>query len=105
MSDMLEFGPAYRTGYRDGYRDGVNSALTPMGATGINQLMKEEIASRQPAIKSKIKRKQSPKQKLLKLMTDKKWKVYKKGSGKKTYIQIRGEVSRSQAYKKKAKRL
>ena len=55
--------------------------------------------------KTKRKRTQSPKQKLLKQMTDKKWKVYKKGSGKKTYIQIRGEVSRSQAYKKKAKRL
>ena len=55
--------------------------------------------------KSKPKRKQSPKQKLLAEMTDKKWKVYKKGSGKKSYFDIRGQVSRSAEYKRKAKRL
>jgi len=50
-------------------------------------------------------RRQSAKQKLLKKMTDAKWKKYKRGNGKKTWIQIRAEVSRSQLYKKKARRL
>jgi len=53
----------------------------------------------------KRKRRQSPKQKLLKTMTDAKWKKYKRGSGKKTWVQIRAEVSRSQLYKKKARRM
>ena len=51
------------------------------------------------------KRKQSPKQKLLTQMTKKKWDKYKKGSGKKTYLEIRAQVSRSQEFKKKSKRL
>jgi hypothetical protein len=55
--------------------------------------------------KPKRKVKQSPKQKLLTQMTKKKWDKYKKGRGRKTYVQIRSEVSRSQAFKKKAKRL
>lgn len=53
----------------------------------------------------KRKRRQSAKQKLLKTMTDAKWKKYSRGSGKKTWVQIRAEVSRSQLYKKKARRL
>ena len=55
--------------------------------------------------KKPAKRRQSPKQKILTEMTDKKWKQYKKGSGKKTYVQIRAMVSRSQAYKRKVKNL
>jgi hypothetical protein len=55
-----------------------------------------------PKAKRKRKRRKSPKQKLLEDMTNKKWKTYK---GKKTWIQIRAQVSRSQAYKKKARRL
>lgn len=55
----------------------------------------------------KPKRKKSAKQKLLQEMTDRKWKSYKRKypKGKKTWIKIRAEVSRSQVYKKKAKRL
>lgn len=53
------------------------------------------------------KRRQSPKQKLLSTMADKAWKSYKRNypKGKKTYITIRAQVSRSQLYKRKAKRL
>jgi hypothetical protein len=63
------------------------------------------IIGREKFALHKQKRKQSPKQKLLAAMTEKKWKVYKKGSGKKTYFEIRAQVSKSQDYKKKAKRL
>lgn len=55
--------------------------------------------------KAKRKVKQTKKQKLLTQMTKKKWDKYKKGRGKKTYVEIRAEVSRSQAYKKACKRL
>ena len=55
--------------------------------------------------KRKRKVKQSPKQKLLTKMSQAKWNKYKKGKGKKTYVQIRAEVSRSQLFKRKAKRL
>jgi len=55
--------------------------------------------------KRKGKRRQSKKQKILNEMADKKWRKYKKGSGKKTYFDIRGMVSRSEAYKKKVKNL
>jgi hypothetical protein len=57
------------------------------------------------ASKKSTPRKQSKKQKLLTTMTAKKWKTYSKGSGRKTYVQIRSEVSRSKAYKSKAKKL
>jgi len=55
--------------------------------------------------RSKPKRKQSGKAKLLTSMTAPVWKKYKKGSGRKTYVQIRAQVSRSQAYKRKVKNL
>jgi len=38
-------------------------------------------------------------------MSKTKWDRYKKGKGKKTYVEIRAEVSRSQAFKKAARRL
>ena len=94
----------YKAGYRDGYADGVNSALTPMGATGRQRLVKEQIAER--VLKaSKPRRRKSKKVRILDEMAKKAWNKYKKGSGKKTYIQIRAQVSRSQAYKKKVKNL
>jgi hypothetical protein len=53
------------------------------------------------------KRKRSPKQKLLDDMANKKYQAYKKKSprGKKTYIDIRSQVSRSREYKRKASKL
>ena len=87
-------------------------------AGGFLQLLKENYGSdsqrRQSNAKKRLDRttskrkrkvKQSPKQKLLTKMTKAKWNKYKKGKGKKTYVQIRAEVSRSQAFKRKAKRL
>jgi len=61
-----------------------------------------KIALRSPLRK---KRKQSGKAKILTAMTAPVWKKYKKGSGKKTYVQIRAQVSRSQAYKRKVRNL
>jgi len=95
----------YDKGYKDGLRAGFEIAMSdthePMSirqrSTGLLDKPKRMTSGR--------KFTNSPKQKLLSEMTNKKWNVYKKGSGKKTWIQIRGEVSRSQAYKKKAKRL
>jgi len=55
------------------------------------------LANRKP------KRKQSGKQKILTQMAKKAWDKYKKGNGKKSYIDIRAQVSRSASYKKKTK--
>jgi len=104
----------YELGYRDGYRDAMNGArFNPEGTETWNvnvgslpKAMRNEMLA-EGVISSKRKRKvkQSPKQKLLTQMTKVKWNKYKKGSGKKTYVQIRAEVSRSQLFKRKAKRL
>jgi hypothetical protein len=53
----------------------------------------------------KRKRKVTGKSKILNEMADKAWKKYKKNSpkGKRTYIQIRSQVSRSREYKRKTK--
>ena len=58
---------------------------------------------RRPMSKRKVKR--SPKAKLVDKMTKPIWDKYKKGRGKKTYVQIRAQVSRSQKYKRAVKRL
>ena len=103
--------------YEDGFRAGWLTALRFMEQEG--QLLDKEDAmyltraqmysgskTRTPRMeKVKRKIKQTPKQRLLTKMTKKKWDRYKKGSGKKTYVQIRAEVSRSQAFKKAARRL
>jgi len=97
----------YMKGYRQGFIDGHDTGK------GINIIKKRsdfsdeflELVDQESAKTQRRKFTNSPKQKLLSEMTNKKWNVYKKGSGKKTWIQIRGEVSRSQVYKKKAKRL
>jgi len=58
----------------------------------------------QPMYSKKRKRPQKGKAKLLTTMTKKKWDKYKKGSGKKTYVEIRAQVSKTQDYKKACKR-
>jgi hypothetical protein len=102
MSDFRPLGEEYAKGYSAGLSAGFDIA---MSNTREPMSIRQRSTGLRDVQKPKRKRTQSPKQKLLKQMTDKKWSVYKRGSGKKTYIQIRGEVSRSQAYKKKAKRL
>lgn len=69
--------------------------------------MRREMKNPRATENKKKKRKvtRSKKMKLLDSMTKKKWDKYKKGRGRKTYVQIRAEVSRSQLFKKKSKRL
>jgi hypothetical protein len=93
MSSELE-------GYRKGFRDGYREAQKDMSA--FPEFVREPPSKR---MTSGRKRKQSPKQKLLTAMTRKKWVTYSKGSGRKTYVEIRSQVSRSKAYKLKAKKL
>ena len=99
--------------YKEGFKDGYNMAMDTFGRGQYDEeSYMLETAQRHDdfmlrGIRKKPKRKvkQTPKQKLLTKMTKKKWDKYKKGKGKKTYVEIRAEVSRSQAYKKAAKRL
>jgi hypothetical protein len=90
----------YRLGFQDGYSKALDKSPMSGGQLEAIGFMLEDTGK-----KTKRKVKQSPKQKLLTKMTKKKWDRYKKGRGKKTYVEIRGEVSRSQAYKKACKRL
>lgn len=92
--------------YQLGFDAGVNFVMKKQGLESMSSVFmeKEQLGKFRPK-KTKRNVKQSAKQKLLTQMTKKKWDRYKKGRGKKTYVEIRGEVSRSQAYKKAAKRL
>jgi hypothetical protein len=111
--------PSYEKGFRDGWRAahmefkqmqaGRSTYFGPETYPEESTLreMYEGVGPYKPTTLRSINRKQrkrpaSKKEKLLKTMTNKKWKTYK---GKKTWIQIRAQVSRSQAYKKKARRL
>lgn len=90
-----------RESYSQGFADGVAFAREQMGVTSSSIAMN----ALKTTAKARLKRKQSPKQRLLTEMTAKKWNQYKKGSGKKTYVEIRAMVSRSAEYKRKAKNL
>jgi len=100
MSHEWERG--YNSGYDAGMAAMIREQLRQQGEPALAQVL-----SRSGSPKPKRKRSQSPKQKLLSSMADKAWKSYKRKTpkGKKTYIAIRAQVSRSQAYKKKARRL
>lgn len=94
----------YERGYSDGFMAGVNAILegdTKRAAGTIGQTVARRTS------KTVKKRQRSPKQRLLDTMSDKKWKQYKRTTknGKKTYIDIRSEVSRSRDYKNKCKRM
>ncbi len=96
----------YRRGFADGFNEARNSAEELWGDLEETSLEKPmRFRPMQAKAPAKRKRKQSGKAKLLTAMTAPVWKKYKKGSGKKTYVQIRAQVSRSQAYKRKAKKL
>lgn len=92
-----------RESYRQGFQDGFAFAkgFSADGSATIEAF--EQFQQRKASVKGT--RRQSKKQRLLTEMTNKKWAQYKKGSGKKTYVQIRAMVSRSQEYKRKAKKL
>lgn len=63
-----------------------------------------KLVSRKPKRATK-KRAKSKKVRVLDEMAKKAWDKYKKGSGKKSYVDIRAQVSRSRDYKKKVKNL
>ena len=88
----------YRRGFTDGYRFAMGNLEFPEELMTVPTRLPD-----QPKRKRKVR--QTPKQKLLTQMTKKKWDKYKKGSGKKTYVEIRAQVSRSQEFKRKVKRL
>ena len=96
----------YRAGYRDGYEDAMRRMPRPrhMVEGTTPKLSGREFAEHfsEPPRK---KRKKSKKVQILDNLAAKAWKKYKKGSGKKTYIEIRAQVSRSRDYKKKVKNL
>jgi hypothetical protein len=95
----------YRQGYRDGYHDAMADLKADRGFdVSRARTTRPDYMNLAKATK-KVKRKQSGKAKLLTAMTAPVWKKYKKGSGKKTYVQIRAKVSRSLDYKRKAKKL
>ena len=92
-----DFAAGYRMGYQDARLAFIAGDLDDTLGPRIKQVREKNVKKR--------KVKQTPKQKLLTQMTAKKWNKYKKGSGKKTYVEIRAQVSRSQEFKRKAKRL
>jgi hypothetical protein len=96
---MDDWEDEWQSIYDEGFRDGFSVARNKFQGRHVRK------SNPRPETAPKKKRRQSPKQKLLTQLTDKKWKQYRKGSGKKTYIAIRAQVSRSQDYKRKAKRL
>ena len=96
----------YEQGYREGYAAGLKKGITVAAETSAPSYKPErEYMQFTPGSKPKRKRRQSKKQRLLSDMAGKAWARYKKGNGKKTYIQIRAQVSRSAEYKRKAKKL
>ena len=100
----------YRQGFRDGFTSGYEHCLVDQGkAPKFDVIVSEEEFRRKGGLPQrkgpKRKVKQTPKQKLLTKMAKAKWNKYKKGSGKKSYVEIRAQVSRSQEFKRKSKRL
>ena len=89
--------------YERGFQAGYTAALNPQAFTRY-ATMSDYHEDQRKAVKKKP-RKQSGKQKILTQMAKKAWDKYKKGNGRKSYIDIRAQVSRSQAYKKKTKGL
>jgi len=92
MSRGDEITNAYKAGFDAGYSAGRQFGV----------LAFDNPASMQSAPK-KRKRKQTGKALILTNMTKPVWDKYKKGSGKKTYFDIRSQVQRSLKYKKKTK--
>lgn len=118
MKFTHEMGQAYREGFRHGYQEaqrdmedfgafipssGPSQEIMQVGAQRAHVVLSNKRRIKKGLPKRKIK--QTPKQKLLTKMSKTKWDRYKKGKGKKTYVEIRAEVSRSQAFKKAARRL
>ena len=99
-----EWSHAYHLGYRAGFDAG--RRMGDISGAGIADIVAASTRETSRAM-GKPKRRQTATQKLLETMSQKKWATYKRTTkkGKKTYFDIRAEVSRSQAYKKAKKRL
>jgi len=95
----VEFNKGFVAGW-NAARTSVEDMIDITESSEFASPMRMPMYAKAPARK---KRKQSGKQKILTQMAKKAWDKYKKGNGKKTYIDIRAQVSRSQAYKKKTK--
>ena len=93
----------YAAGFEAGVLSATNAAEREMSYAGYGEraLKRKSLTN---AIRTGRKRPQKGKAKLLTDMTAPKWNKYKKGSGKKTYVQIRAQVSRSLEYKRACKR-
>lgn len=103
--------------YKDGFKDGWNAAMEFKGYEPYDDEEYQEerqgfLRAIRPAMKTRLgqprsKRRRSKKQQLLDSMAKKAWNQYKKSTpnGKKTYIDIRTRVSKSQDYKRKARKL
>lgn len=97
----------YERGFQSGWlaRSEVEFAKSQGDTRESSIIGQEKFAiGMQPMYKKKRKTPQKGKAKLLTNMTAPKWNKYKKGSGKKTYVQIRAQVSRSMEYKRACKR-
>ena len=88
----------WQKGFAAGWNAAVSEASDLMDLSESSNL--RPIQAKAPA---KRKRKQTGKAKILTDMTKPVWDKYKKGSGKKTYFDIRSQVQRSLKYKKKTK--
>jgi len=87
----------WRAGYAAGYAAGNADSISRNPASSMDRNDPMFAAPK------KRKRKQTGKAKILTDMTRPIWNKYKKGSGKKTYFDIRSQVQRSQKYRKKTK--
>jgi len=96
----------YPTDWEAGFSAGYTAGLRA-GAGDIHHSGKPPTFSDKLKFETgrKSKRKKSKKVRILDEMSKKAWDKYKKGSGKKTYVQIRAQVSRSVTYKKRVKNL
>jgi len=100
MADPYRVTDDWQEGYEAGYSSGYEAASRRFTESRSTEA-RSARAFGQPA--KRPKRKQSGKQKILTSMAKKAWDKYKKGNGKKSYIDIRATVSKSQAYKKATK--
>jgi len=93
----------YDTGFFDGMKQGRVQSMNMRTSKSAGRRITPQMFNAQVASKTKRKVPQKGKAKILTTMTKPIWDKYKKGNGKKTYVTIRAQVSRSQAYKKKVK--
>ena len=93
------YDAGYDTGYFEGMKRGREQRMNRATSRSASRVMNNPFV-----VKPKQKRPQKGKAKLLTTMTKKKWDKYKRGNGKKTYVEIRAQVSKTQDYKRACKR-